>query len=42
MPTAPAQGLGAGNLLSSLLDQNRSGSMADEVAGLLGRFMGGR
>ena len=39
---APAQGLGAGNLLSSLLDQNRSGSMADEVAGLLGRFMGGR
>ncbi len=39
---APAQGLGTGNLLSSLLDQNRSGSMADEVAGLLGRFMGGR
>jgi len=40
--TAPAQGLGTGNLLSSLFDQNRSGSMADEVAGLLGRFMGGR
>ena len=39
---APAQGLGAGNLLSSLLDQNRSGSVADEVAGLLGRFLGGR
>jgi len=39
---APAQGLGTGNLLSSLLDQNRSGSMTDEVAGLLGRFMGGR
>jgi len=39
---APAQGMGAGDLLGSLLDQNRSGSMADEVAGLLGRFMGGR
>ena len=39
---APAQGSGAGNLLSSLLDQNRSGSMADDVAGLLGRLMGGR
>jgi len=39
---APAQGSGAGNLLSSLFDQNRSGSVADEVAGLLGRFMGGR
>jgi hypothetical protein len=39
---APAQGSGAGNLLSSLFDQNRSGSVTDEVAGLLGRFMGGR
>lgn len=39
---APAQGLGAASLLSSLLDQNRSGSVADEVTGLLGRFFGGR
>lgn len=38
----PAQGSGAGNFLGSLLDQSRGGSMADEVAGLLGRFMGGR
>ena len=29
-------------LLSSLLDQNRDGSMADDVMGILGRFMGGR
>jgi hypothetical protein len=38
----PAQGSEAGSLLSSLFDQNRSGSVVDEVAGLLGRFMGGR
>ena len=39
---ASGSGIGAGNFLSSLLDQSRGGSMADEVAGLLGRFMGGR
>jgi len=32
----------AGGLLSSLLDQSRGGSMADDVVGLLGRFLGGR
>jgi hypothetical protein len=31
-----------GNFLTSLLDQNRSGGIADDVAGLLGRFLGGR
>lgn len=30
----------AGGLLSSLLDQNRDGSVADDVMGMLGRFMG--
>ena len=40
--TAP---MGAGSqvgFLSSLLDQNRSGGVGDEVAGLLGRFLSGR
>jgi hypothetical protein len=32
----------AGGFLDSLLDQNRDGSMADDVMGILGRFMGGR
>jgi hypothetical protein len=36
------QGPGAAGFLNSLLDQNRSGSVADEVVGLLGRFLGGR
>lgn len=38
----PAQGSPAegASLIGSLLDQNRSGSMADEVAGLLGRLLG--
>ena len=31
-----------GNFLTSLLDQNRSGGIADDVAGLLGRLMSGR
>ena len=31
-----------GSFLTSLLDQNRSGGIADDVAGLLGRFIGGR
>ena len=40
---ASAQGQPAGGgLLSSLLDQNRDGSVVDDVAGLLGRFLGGR
>ena len=32
----------SGGFLSSLLDQNRDGSMADDVGGILGRFLGGR
>jgi hypothetical protein len=32
----------AGGFLSSLLDQNRDGSVADDVVGILGRFLGGR
>lgn len=31
-----------GSFLTSLLDQNRSGGIADDVAGMLGRFLGGR
>lgn len=31
-----------GGLLGSLLDQNRDGSIADDVVGMLGRFLGGR
>lgn len=30
---------GAGGLLSSLLDQNRDGSVADDVMGMLGKFL---
>jgi hypothetical protein len=37
---APAQQSEAGSILGSLLDQNRSGSVADEVMGFLGRFIG--
>jgi hypothetical protein len=33
---------GGGGLLSSLLDQNKDGSVADDVMGMLGKFMGGR
>jgi hypothetical protein len=36
------QGAGGGGLLSSLLDQNRDGSIADDVVGMLGRFLGSR
>lgn len=41
---APASGMASGgaSILSALFDQNRSGSVADEVVGLLGRFLGGR
>lgn len=31
-----------GGFLTSLLDQNRSGGIADDVAGMLGRFLAGR
>lgn len=37
---ASANAPGSGDLLSSLLDQNRDGSVADDVVGLLGRFLG--
>ncbi|MFN0166733.1 MAG: DUF937 domain-containing protein [Bryobacteraceae bacterium] len=40
--TAPAEEAGGIGFLTSLLDQNRSGSAVDEVAGLLGRFLSGR
>jgi hypothetical protein len=40
--TAAAGSESRGSFLSSLLDQNRSGGIGDEVAGLLGRFLGGR
>ncbi len=33
---------GAGGLLGSLLDQNKDGSVADDVMGMLGKFLGGR
>jgi|WetSurMetagenome_2_1015567.scaffolds.fasta_scaffold548164_1 hypothetical protein len=41
------QGMGAGasaggGLLGSLLDQNKDGSVADDVIGMLGKFLGGR
>jgi len=40
---APSQGqMGGGGGLLSLLDQDRDGSIADDVAGMLGRFLGGR
>jgi hypothetical protein len=32
----------SGDLLSSLIDRNRDGSMADDVMGILGRFLSGR
>ena len=38
--SVPASAPGAGGLISSLLDQNRDGSMADDVVGMLGRFLG--
>ena len=40
--TAAPQGAGAAGFLGSLLDQNRDGSVADDVVGFLGKFMGGR
>jgi hypothetical protein len=39
---AQAAGVGGGSFLNTLFDQNRSGGVADEVVGLLGRFLGGR
>ncbi|MCC6859124.1 MAG: DUF937 domain-containing protein [Bryobacterales bacterium] len=33
---------GGGGLLASLLDQNRSGSAADDIVGFLGNFLGRR
>jgi hypothetical protein len=39
---AGASSAPSGDLLSSLLDRNRDGSMADDVMGILGRFMSGR
>jgi hypothetical protein len=42
MAATSEPGPGAGGFLTSLLDQNRSGGIADEVVGMLGRFLGGR
>lgn len=40
---ASAQGqTGGAGFLSSMLDQNQSGGIADEVVGMLGKFLGGR
>jgi hypothetical protein len=33
---------GAGGGLMSMLDQNNDGSVADDVMGMLGKFLGGR
>jgi hypothetical protein len=41
-PSTGATGGGPGGSLSSLLDQNRDGSIADDVMGMFGRFIGGR
>ncbi len=40
-PVGKSAAAGSG-LLGSLLDQNRDGSVADDVVGMLGRFLGGR
>lgn len=39
---AATQASGSTGLIGSLLDQNRDGSVADDVVGMLGRFLGGR
>jgi hypothetical protein len=39
---AAAPGGGLLDMLSPMLDANRDGSMADDVMGMIGRFMGGR
>jgi len=39
---APAGTPAQGGFLNSILDRNHDGSVADDVVGMLGRFMGGR
>ena len=39
LPGAPASGAGLLGMLTPLLDRNRDGSVADDVAGMLGKFM---
>jgi len=41
---APAGGMGGGllDMLAPMLDQDRDGSVVDDVAGMLGKFLGGR
>jgi hypothetical protein len=41
---APPGGMGGGllDMLSPMLDRNRDGSVADDVAGMLGKLLGGR
>jgi hypothetical protein len=39
---ASALGGGAGGGLLGMLDQNKDGSVADDVVGMLGKFLGGR
>ena len=40
-PSDQSPGAGGG-ILSALLDQDRDGSIADDVVGMLGRFLGSR
>ena len=40
----PASGIGGGllDMLTPMLDRDRDGSVVDDVAGMLGKFLGGR
>jgi hypothetical protein len=39
LPGAPAAGAGAAGMLGSLLDRDKDGSIADDVLGMLGKFL---
>jgi hypothetical protein len=39
LPGAPGTGAGLLGMQTPLLDRNRDGSVADDVAGMLGKFM---
>jgi hypothetical protein len=42
MGMAPGSGGGLMGSLESMLDQNKDGSMVDDVMGMMGKFLGGR